>query len=153
MSGLGPDLVRAECGGINYALRLLQGTVEVRSRPFQDRTATIEIGNIKSVELLRKSIWPPAVLGGVGLSLGSILRLANDELIGIVPIEFRAPLQFLTFGIAVVCLVVLVARWFFANLILKPVGTSPIIVRMVPTGRARRFVMLVQRQTPNPRGA
>jgi formate/nitrite transporter FocA (FNT family) len=145
--------MRTECGGINYVLRLLQGTVEVRSRPFRDRTATIEIGNIKSVELLRKSIWPPAVLGGVGLSLGAILRLANDELIGIVPIEFRAPLQFLTFGIAVVCLVVLVARWLFANLILKPVGAAPIIVRMVATGSARRFVMLVQRQTPNPRGA
>jgi len=145
--------MRGECGGVNYALRLLQGTIEVRSRPFQDRTSTIEIGNIKSVELLRKSVWPPAVIGGFGLSLGSILRLANDELIGIVPIEFQAPLQFLAFGIAVVCLVVLVARWFFANLILKPVGTAPIIVRMVPTGSARRFVMLVQRQTPKPRGA
>lgn len=145
--------MRTECGGMNYVLRLLQGAVEVRSRPFQDRTSTIEIRKIKSVELLRKSVWPPAVIGGVGLSLGSILRLANDELIGIVPIEFRAPLQFVAFGIAVVCLVVLVARWFFANLILKPVGTAPIIVRMVPTGSARRFVMLVQRQTPRPREA
>ena len=146
-------MLRAECGGINYALRLLQGTVEVRSRPFQDRTSTIRIGNIKSVELLRKSVWPPAVIGGAGLSLGSILRLANGELIGIVPVQFHVPLQFLTFGIAVVCLFLLLARWFFANLILKPVGTAPIIVRMVPTGSARRFVMLVQRQTPRPRGA
>jgi hypothetical protein len=142
----------AECGGINYALRLLQGTVEVRSRPFQDRTSTISIGNIKSVELLRKSVWPPAVVGGASLSLGSILRLANSELIGIVPIELHEPLQYLTFGIAVVCLFVLVARWFFANLILKPMGTAPIIVRMVPTGSARRFIMLVQRQTPKSRG-
>jgi len=141
-----------ECRGVNYALRLLQGTIEVRSRPFQDRTSTIEIGNIKSVELLRKSVWPPAVIGGVGLLLGSILRLANHELIGIVPIEFHAPLQFVTFGIAVVCLILLLARWFFSNLILKPVGAAPIIVRMVPTGSARRFVMLIQRQTPKPRG-
>jgi len=146
-------LIRAECGGINYALRLLQETVEVRSRPFQNRTSTIRIGNIKSVELLRKSVWPPAVIGGVGVSLGSILRLANGELIGIVPIELHEPLQYVTFGIAVVCLLLLVARWFFANLILKPVGAAPIIVRMVPTGSARRFVMLVQRQTPSPRGA
>jgi formate/nitrite transporter FocA (FNT family) len=146
-------LMRAECGGINYAVRLLQGTVEVRSRPFQDRTSTIRIGNIKSVELLRKSVWPPAVIGGASLSLGSILRLANGELIGIVPIELHEPLQYLTFGIAVVCLVVLVVRWFFANLILKPVGVAPIIVRMVPTGSARRFVVVVQGQTPNPRGA
>lgn len=143
----------AECSGINYALQLDQGKVKVRSRGLQDRTVTIEIGKIKSIELLRKSIMPPAVVGGIGLSIGLILKMANDELIGIVPIAFRPPSQLLALGTAVVCLIVLVTRWFFANLILKPVGASPIIVRMVPTRSAQRFIMLVQRQASGPRGA
>lgn len=145
--------MRAECSGINYALGLYGGTVEVRSRAFQDGTVSMEIARIKSVELLRKSVMPPAVLGGIGLALGLILRLAEDEFIGIVPMAFRTPSQLLAFGIAVVCLFVLLARWFFANLIVEPVGTSAIVVRMVPIGSARRFVMLVQRQTPDFQGA
>lgn len=136
----------AECSGINYTLRLHQGTVEVNARPFRNRTVTIEIAKIKSIELLRKSVMPPAVIGGIGLSLGLILRLAGDELIGILPLGFRTPLQLLALAVAVVCLIVLVVRWFFAKLILKPAGTSPVTVRMVPTGSARRFVVLAQRE-------
>ena len=139
-----------ECSGVNFALRLRQGALEIRSRPFKDRTVTIEIGKVKSVELLRKSVMPPAVLGAAGLASSLILRLANDELTGIVPVAFRAPSQYLALGVAVVCLVVLITRWFFANLILKPTGASPIVVRMVPTHSARRFVMLVQKKAPNP---
>jgi hypothetical protein len=143
----------AECSGANYALRLHDGTVEVRSRAFQDGTVSLEIARIKSIELLRKSVMPPAVLGGIGLSLGLILRLAEDEFIGIMPMAFRTPSQLLAFGIAVVCLFVLLARWFFANLIVEPVEASAIVVRLVPIGSARRFVMLVQRQSSDFQGA
>lgn len=142
----------AECSGVNFVLRLRQEALEVRSRPFENRTMTIEIGKIKSIELLRKSVMPPAVLGGASLALGLILRLANDELTAIVPVAFRTPSQFLALGVAVVCLIVLVTRWLFANLILRPTGTPPIIVRMVPTHSARRFVMLVQKKAPNAPG-
>jgi hypothetical protein len=114
---------------------------------------TLGIGRIKSVELLRKSVMPPAVVGGVSLSLGSILRIAEDEFVGIVPTTFRMPSQLFTFGIAAVCLLVLLARWFFADLIIEPTGASPIVVRLVPTDSARRFVTLVQKQTVDLRGA
>jgi hypothetical protein len=139
--------VSAECSGVNYALRLRRGAIEVRPRPFQDTTVTIEIDRIKSIELLRKSVMPPAMIGVVCLSLGLILGLAEEESLLIVPLGFRSPLQFLAIGIAFICLMILFSRWFFGSLILKPVDGSPITVRLVPTGSGRRFVMLIQGQT------
>ena len=138
----------AECSGINYTVRLHEGAVEVRARPFQDSTLTVEIGRIKSIELLRKSVWPPAVVGGIGLSLGLILGLAGGGLIGIVPLSFLIPTRMLSLGLAAVCLIVLTSRWLFANLVLKAADIPAIIVRMVPTDSAKRFVMLVQKQGP-----
>jgi len=109
---------------------------------------TVEIGRIKSIELLRKSVWPPAVVGGIGLSLGLILGLAGGGLIGIVPLSFLIPTRMLSLGLAAVCLIVLTSRWLFANLVLKAADIPAIIVRMVPTDSAKRFVMLVQKQGP-----
>ena len=140
----------AECSGINYALQLHEGAVEVRGIPFQDRTLTVEISRIKSIELLRKSVWPPAVVGGIGLSLGLILGLANGGLIGTVPLWFLMPTRMLSLGVAAVCLIVLTSRWLFANLVLKAADMPPIIVMMVPTGSAKCFVMLLQKQGPIP---
>jgi len=137
-----------ECNGINYALRLRGRALDVRARPFRDKTVTIKMDRIKSIELLRKSVMPPAMIGAICLSLGLILRIAEDELTAIVPLALRIPLQFLAFAIASVCLIILLARWFFSILILRPIDASPIIVRMVPTSNARRFVMLIQSQTP-----
>ena len=137
----------AECSGVNYALRLRRGAIEVRARSFEDSTVTIEITRIKSIELLRKSVMPPALIGAVCLSLGVILALAGEESLSILPSALRGPLQFLTIGVAFICLIILFSRWFFGSLILKPVDASPITVRLVPTGSGRRFVMLIQGQT------
>jgi hypothetical protein len=108
----------------------------------------IGIDKMKSIELLRKSLMPPAMIGVICLSLGLILRIAEDELTAVVPLAFRIPLQFLAFAVASVCLMILLARWFFSNLVLRPIDGSPITVRMVPTNSARRFVMLIQGQNP-----
>jgi len=132
---------------MNYALRLHEGKIEVCARPFQRRLTTLEMGRIKSIELLRKSVMPPAAVGALGLSLGLVLRIAGEELVGIVPLSLRGPLQYVAFGVAVACLTILTVRWFFANLILKPANGPPVTVRMVPTRSARRFVTLVRRQT------
>jgi hypothetical protein len=137
-----------ECNGINYALRLRGRALEVRARPFRDKTVTIELNRIKSIELLRKSVMPPAMIGAICLSLGLILRIAEDGLNTVVPLALRIPLQSLTIALASVCLVILLARWFFSNLILRPIDAPPIAVRMVPTNSARRFVMLVQKKGP-----
>ncbi len=138
----------AECSGINYALRLHQATIEVRPRRFQGSIVTIEVAKIRSIELLRKSVMPPAVTGGIALSLGVI-----EGLTGIVPPEFHAPAQSLALGVAAICLMVLLIRWFFANLILKPADTHSITVRMVPLAAARNFVMLFQRRARIPQEA
>jgi hypothetical protein len=135
--------VSAECSGVNYALRFRERVIDVRARPFQSTTLTIGMDRIKSIELLRKSVMPPAMIGAVCLSLGLILGI-GEELVAIVPIEFRSPLQYLLIGTAAICLVILLSRWFFSNLILKRVDARPITVRMVPTSSARRFVMLIQ---------
>jgi hypothetical protein len=103
---------------------------------------------MKSIELLRKSVMPPAMIGAISLSLGLILRIAEDELTAIVPLALRVPLQLLAFAVASACLLILIARWFFSNLVLRPIDASPITVRMVPTNSARRFVMLIQGQNP-----
>ena len=137
----------AECSGVNYALRLRRGAIEVRARPFEDSTVTIEISRIKSIELLRKSVMPPALIGAVCLSLGVILALAGEESLAILPSALRGPMQFLTIGVALICLILLFSRWFFGSLILKPADAAPITVRLVPTGSGRRFVMLIQGQT------
>jgi hypothetical protein len=98
---------------------------------------------IKSIELLRKSVMPPAMIGALCLSLALILWI-GEELVAVVPIEFRSPSQYLLIGTAAICLVILLSRWFFSNLILKWVDAPPITVRMVPTSSARCFVMLIQ---------
>jgi hypothetical protein len=103
---------------------------------------------MKSIELLRKSVMPPAMIGAISLSLGLILRIAEDELTAIVPSALRIPLQLLAFAVASACLLILIARWLFSNLVLRPIDASPITVRMVPTNGARRFVMLIQGQNP-----
>lgn len=144
----GQSPVSAECSGINYALRIGEGTVEVYRRPFRHSRVVVKITRIKSIELLRKSIMPPAAVGAVGLSAGLALRIAEDELIGFVPSTSRMPLESFSFAVAFVCLVLLISRWFFGNLILRPIGMPAIVVRMVPTHTARGFVALVQRRAP-----
>jgi hypothetical protein len=136
--------VSAECSGANYAIRFRERTIELRARPFLGTTVTIEMDGIKSIELLRKSVMPPAMIGVVCLSLGLLLGIAEEESIATIPIELRGPLQYLLIGTAAICLVILLSRWFFSNLILKPVNASPITVMMVPTSSARRFVMLIE---------
>lgn len=138
----------ADCSGINYALSLREGTVEIRARLFSDRTLTMSVDKIKSIELLRKSVMPPAMIGAICLSIGLLLGIAEDELIAIIPLSIRVPLRFLSLGIALVCLMILLSRWFFASLIVKPVDGSSITVRMVPTGSARHLITLIQSQTP-----
>ena len=142
--------ISAECGGINYAVRYREGTLEIRPRPFPSRTLTMEIGEIKSIEMLRKSVMPPAVIGAVCLVLGSILGFGEKEFAAIVPLGFRTPLELLTLGFAVVCLTILIFRWFLSSIVLKPVGSPAITVRMVPTSSARRLLTLIQ-QTPPPK--
>jgi len=138
----------AKCSGINYALQLRERSVEVRPQPFQARTIAIEIGEIRSVELLRKSVMPPAVIGLIGLSLTLIFRLPDVAFIGSLPFVLLTYLQLITLGIAVFCLAILSVRWFFCNLVLKPAKMPRIVVRMAPTSSARRFVMLFQMQAP-----
>ena len=137
----------AECRGINYALLFRERTLHIRARSLRDKTSAIDMDKVKSIELLRKSVMPPAMIGAVCLSLVLVLIIAEEGGIPIVPSAFRIPLQFLGGGAAVICLVILICRWFFVNIILKLVDVSPITVRMVPTGSARRFVMLIQNQT------
>ena len=134
----------AECIGLNYALRFRERAIEVRARLFQETAVTIEMDRIKSIELLRKSVMPPAMIGVVCLTLGLILGITEEEFVAVVPLGLRSPLQYLLMGTAGICLAILISRWFFSNLILKPVDASPISVRMVPTSSARRFVMLIQ---------
>jgi hypothetical protein len=135
--------VCAECSGVNYALRFGERVIDVRPRLFRGATLTIEMDGIKSIEILRKSVMPPAMIGAVCLSLALILWI-GEEFAAIVPIEFRSPLQYLLIGTAAVCLVILLSRWFFSNLILKRADAPSITVRMVPTSSARCFVMLIQ---------
>ncbi len=137
----------AECSGVNYALRFRERTIQVRARPFRGTTVGIAMDRIKSIELLRKSVMPPAMIGVVCLSLGLILGIAEEELVTIVPIGLRSPMQYLLMGATAICLAILLSRWFFSNMILKRVDAPPITVRMVPTGSARRFVMLIQGET------
>lgn len=120
-------MMPAECVGIDYALRLHQAALEVRSRAFRHGTVTIKIGKIKSIELLREGTMAPALLSGIAPSLGTVLGLGNDELIGILRTGFHTSSQFLALGVGAICLIVLAARFVFATLISKPVGTSPII--------------------------
>jgi hypothetical protein len=138
----------AECGGINYAVRYREGTLEIRGRPFPSRTLKMEIGEIKSIELLRKSVMPPAVIGVVCLALGSILGIGEKELAAIAPLSLRTPLELLTLGVAVICLIILIFRWFLSSIVLKPAGSSAITVRMVPTSSARRLLTLIQQAPP-----
>ena len=137
----------AVCNGVNYALRLRERYIEAKPRPFSGTIMTIEMDSIKSVELLRKSVMPPAMIGVVCLALGVVLGIAEKELAAVLPVGVRGPLQYLAIGAAVVCLAILVSRWFFGNLILTRVNASPITVRMVPTSSAKRFVMLIQGET------
>jgi len=122
--------------------------VQVRPRPFQARSVTIEIGEIESVELLRKSVMPPAVIGLIGLSLTLMFRLPGIAFIGSLPFALPTYVESITLGIAVFCLAVLSVRWFFCNLVLKSARMPPIVVRMVPSSSARRFVILFQTQAP-----
>ena len=141
----------AECSGVNYALRFRERAIQVRARPFRGTTVVIEMDRIKSIELLRKSVMPPAMIGVVCLSLGLILGITEEELVAIVPIGLRGPLQYLLIGAAAICLAILLSRWFFSNMIFKRVDAPPITVRMVPTGSARRFVMLIQARPAGPK--
>jgi len=139
----------AECVGINYAVRFHEGILEIQSRPFPDRTLKMEIGKIKSIELLRKSVMPPAVIGGICFLLGTILEIAGEGLTAIVPSAFRIPMVLLALGVAVCCFIVLIFRWLLSSIVLKPVGSPSITVRMVPNGSARRLLTLIQQAPPN----
>ena len=136
--------VSVECAGVNYALLFHDEILEIRARPLTRRTLTVAVNKIKSIELMRQSIMPPAMIGAASLILGSVLRIAEEALVGIVPLGFQIPLQLLAFGVAIICLAIMVLRYFFGNLILKPVDGSPIVVRMVPTSSGQRFIARLQ---------
>jgi hypothetical protein len=143
----------AKCSGINCALRLDDGALEIRERLFRRRTRTVQIGRVESIELLRKTVMPPLVIGVIGLSAALLLATSLWGLwVAVLPQEFHAFLQLSGFGIALICLFLLVARVFFANLILKPADSLPIVVRLVPIASAKRFFALLQRQIPIYRG-
>jgi len=134
----------AKCTGINCALRLDDGVIEVRLMPFQRLTATIDVSKIGSIELLRKSVMPPAVVGGLALLSNLIPGFFGDLLLPFVPGELRLFLQLGTLGIAALCLILLAMRWLFARLVVRPSDTRSITLRMVPTGSAKRFVETFQ---------
>ena len=135
----------AECRGINCALRFKGGVLDYRAWPLRDKVSAIEMNRIKSIELRRKSVMPPAMIGALCLSLVFVVGLAKEGWISIVPLVIQGPLQSLGVVVAVISLVVLVCRWFFGNITLKFVDASSITVRMVPINSAQRFVMLIQK--------
>jgi len=104
------------------------------------------VSEVASIELLRKSVMPPAAVGSASILLNLFIRLTGDELLATVLPEFRRLMEYSTFGVAVVCLVLLVARWLFARLVLRPAATQPITVNMVPARSAKRFVEAFQLQ-------
>ena len=136
----------AKCSGINYCLQLYEASVEVRRRPFQDKSRTLATSEIESVELLRKSVMPPALIGVICLIAYVALVLPDGWLMSVLPAGIGTYLPPLSLGIATVCLLVLIVRWLFTNLILRPSNTSPVTVKMVPARSARRFVALFQMQ-------
>ena len=135
-----------ECAGIDRSLRLEDGVIEVRSMPFRRLTASIRTSEVASIQLLRKSVMPPAAVGSASILLNVFLRLTGDELLATVPPEVRRLMEISTLGVAVVCLVILLARWSFARLVLRPADTQVIVVNMVPARSAKRFVEAFQRQ-------
>jgi len=139
----------SECSGISYTLRLRRGIVEVRPRFLQHTTMTFEIGKIKSVELLRKSVIPPLVVGGIALSFDTVAGI-DWGLTWFISSGLRAPMHLLALGTAIVCLVVLTVRWFFASMVVKPIDMSTITVRMIPVASARSFVKLIQTHASAP---
>lgn len=136
----------AKCEGLNYALRLHEGAIEMRSRRLRGQSATVEMSKVKSIELLRKSVMPPAAIGATGLLLHLILTLTDGWLDAVFPEALRTFSALAALAVAAICLAVLIVRWFFSELIVKPCSMRPVKVRMVPTGSARRFVMLAQTQ-------
>ena len=135
---------------MNYVITLKDGRVEIRGRAASASTLSQEISGVKSVELLRRSIWPPAFIGTCLLTLGLALRLTDNTWLGFVPTSFVRPSEYAAVGGAAVCLVILLTRLFFANLVLKPMRGSPVIVRFVPVGSAKRFVAMLQSQVSIP---
>ena len=136
----------AECRGINCALRFQKGALNLQAWPLRDKFSVIEMNRIKSIELRRKSVMPPAMIGVLCLSLVLVVGFAEEGWISVMPLVLLEPLWSLGVVVAVICLVVLVCRWFFGNITLKLVDTSSITVRMVPIRSAQRFVMLIQKQ-------
>jgi len=104
------------------------------------------MSEVASIQLLRKSVMPPAAVGSASILLNVFLRLTGDELLATVPPEVRRLMEISTLGVAVVCLVILLARWSFARLVLRPADTQVIVVNMVPARSAKRFVEAFQRQ-------
>ena len=134
------------CAGANYALQLGDGIVEIRTMPFGRPVATLAVNKIGSVELLRRSVMPPAAVGTAALISSLVLRLAGDELLASIAGEFRGFSEIAALGLAATCLILIVERWFFAKLVVTPSDMAPITLSMVPAKSAKRFVEGFQNQ-------
>ena len=128
------------CTGANYALQLGEDIVEIRTMPFGRPVATVAVNKIASVELLRRSVMPPAAVGTAALISSLALRLAGDELLAGVAVEFRRFTEIAVLGLAAACLILIFERWFFARLVVTPSDMAPITLSMVPAKSAKRFV-------------
>lgn len=140
--------MREECSGINYALRFGERTLEVRARSPRKDYFVIELASMRSIEISRKSVMPPAAIGLAALSIGLVFRLFGDAFLALIPLGSQIVLQVLSLGLAAGCLIVLLVRWLFANLVLKPEGQPPTVVRLVPTGSARAFMIRFRKKLP-----
>jgi hypothetical protein len=106
------------------------------------------VSEVASIELLRKSVMPPAAVGSAAIFSNAVLRLTGDELLAMVPPEYRRFLEISTLSVAVICLVLLVARWLSARLVLRSADMQLITLNMVSARSAKRFVDAFQKQLP-----
>ena len=128
------------CVGANRALQIVDGTMEIHTMPFGIVESTVPVTEITSLELQRKSVMPPATVGTAALISGIVLKLAEDQMLAIVPAEPRRLLGTLMLGIAAACLVLIVERWLFAKIVVRLSNLAPVAAFMVPVRSARRFV-------------
>ncbi len=134
------------CTGANYSLQLDDGIVQIRTMPFGRPMKPVAVDKIASIELLRKSVMPPAAVGTAALISSLMLGLAEHELLASIAGELRLFSEIAALGLAAICLILIVERWLFAKLVVTPSDMAPITLSMVPAKSAKRFVEGFQNQ-------
>jgi hypothetical protein len=129
-----------KCRGIDYTIQLDQETLKLKSTlPVKLKEIAIRVEDVKSLELLTKSVIPPFVISILSGSAYLIYRYPMSTILSTGTAVVKQSIEWGSVMIASLALLIALERILFAN-IRVTYNSHTILIRLVSRHSGRSFV-------------